>query len=99
MDILKALGIGVIIDSSVMSCCVIVCFLLGILVAFLNEKAGKRVLTIGLTTAFLSVAALNVVDVFYYGYYNTRLSYNLVRLFGENPWENFVMIWKSFPLL
>ena len=99
MDILKALGIGVIIDSSVMSCCVIVCFLLGILVAFLNEKAGKRVLAIGLTTAFLSVAALNVVDVFYYGYYNTRLSYNLVRLFGENPWENFVMIWKSFPLL
>ena len=99
MDILKALGIGVIIDSSVMSCCVIVCFLLGILVMFLNEKAGKRVLTIGLTTAFLSVAALNVVDVFYYGYYNTRLSYNLVRLFGENPWENFVMIWKSFPLL
>ena len=99
MDILKALGIGVIIDSSVMSCCVIVCFLLGILVAFLNEKAGKKVLTIGLTTAFLSVAALNVVDVFYYGYYNTRLSYNLVRLFGENPWENFVMIWKSFPLL
>ena len=99
LDILKALGIGVIIDSSVMSCCVIVCFLLGILVMFLNEKAGKRVLTIGLTTAFLSVAALNVVDVFYYGYYNTRLSYNLVRLFGENPWENFVMIWKSFPLL
>ena len=99
LDILKALGIGVIIDSSVMSCCVIVCFLLGILVAFLNEKAGKRVLTIGLTAAFLSVTALNVVDVFYYGYYNTRLSYNLVRLFGENPWENFVMIWKSFPLL
>ena len=99
MDIMKALGIGVIIDSSVMSCCVIVCFLLGILVAFLNEKAGKCVLTIGLTAAFLSVTTLNVVDVFYYGYYNTRLSYNLVRLFAENPWENFLMLWKSFPLI
>ena len=99
LDILKALGIGVIIDSSVMSCCIIVCFLLGMLVALLSEKAGKKVLTIGLTAAYISVTTLNVVDIFYYGYYNTRLSYNLVRLFGENPWDNFVMIWKSYPLL
>lgn len=99
MDILKALGIGVIIDSSVMSCCIIVCFLLGMLVALFSEKAGKKVLTTGLTLALLSVMAINVVDIFYYGYYNTRLSYNLVRLFEENPWDNFVMIWKSYPLL
>lgn len=99
LDILKALGIGVIVDSSVMSCCIVVCFLLGILVALLSEKAGKRVLTIGLTAAYISVTTLNVVDIFYYGYYNTRLSYNLVRLFGENPWDNFVMLWKGYPLM
>ena len=99
LDILKALGIGAIVDSSVMSCCIVVCFLLGILVALLSEKAGKRVLTIGLTAAYISVTTLNVVDIFYYGYYNTRLSYNLVRLFGENPWDNFVMLWKGYPLL
>lgn len=99
LDILKALGIGVIIDSSVMSCCIIACFLLGILVALLSEKAGKIVLTIGLTAALLSVMAINVVDVFYYGYYNTRLSYNLVRLFFENFGGNFKMLWSGYPLL
>lgn len=99
VDILKAMGIGIVIDSSVMSCCIIVCFLLGMLVALLSEKAGKKVLTIGLTVALLFVTTCNVVDLFYYDYYNTRLSYSLVRYFFENPWGNFKMLWNSYPLL
>ena len=42
VEILKALGIGIIIDSSVMSCCVIVGFLLGTLGSLFSEKAGKN---------------------------------------------------------
>lgn len=99
IDILKALGIGVIIDSSVMSCCIIACFLLALLVSLFAEKAGKKVLTISLTLALLLVATINVVDLFYYKYYNTRLSYNLVSYFFENFEENFNMLWESFPLL
>lgn len=99
VEIIKALGIGILIDSSVMSCCIAACFLLGMLASLLSEKAGKKVLTISLTLALLSVAAINVVDVFYYKYYNTRLSYNLVRYFFENFRENFQMLWRSFPLL
>ena len=98
-EILKALGIGIFIDSSVMSCCIVICFLLSLLVALLAEKAGKKALTISLTLTLLSIAAINVVDVFYYKYYNTRLSYNLVRYFFENFKENFQMLWDSFPLL
>ena len=99
VEILKALGIGVVIDSSVMSCCVIVSFLLGTLVSLLAEKAGKKVLTISLTLALLFVTVINVVDLFYFDYYNTRLSYNLVRYFFENFGENFRMLWNGFPLL
>jgi phosphoglycerol transferase MdoB-like AlkP superfamily enzyme len=98
LEILKALGIGIGIDSSVMSCCIVACFLLGLLVSLIAEKAGKKTLTISLTLALLSVSAINVVDVFYYQYYNTRLSYNLVRYFFENFGENFRMLWNSFPL-
>ena len=97
-DVLKALGIGIVIDSSVISCCIVACFLLGLLVAILSEKAGKKALTISLTTSLLIVTAINVVDLFYYDYYNTRLSYNLVRYFFENFGENFNMLWNSFPL-
>lgn len=99
LDILKALAIGIVIDSSVMSCCIIACFLLGVLVALISEKAGKKVLTIGLTVVLLSVTIVNVVDVFYYGYYNTRLSYNLVQLFFENFGDNFKMLWNGYPLM
>ena len=99
IEILKALGIGIVIDSSVMSCCIVTCFLLGLLVSLWSEKAGKKTLTIGLTLALLSVSAINVVDLFYFEYYNTRLSYNLVRYFFENFGENFKMLWNSFPLL
>ena len=98
VEILKALGIGIIIDSSVMSCCVIVGFLLGILGSLFSEKAGKRVLTLSLTLALLVVTVINVVDLFYFDYYNTRLSYNLVRYFFENFGENFKMLWNGFPL-
>lgn len=97
-DILKALGIGILIDSSVMSCCIVVCFLMGLLASLFAEKAGKKVLTLSLTLALLLVAAINVVDLFYYAYYNTRLSYNLVSYFFENFGENFKMLWASFPL-
>ena len=97
-NILKALGIGIVIDSSVMSCCIVACFLLGLLVALIVDKAGKKVMTIGLTAALALVAAINVVDLFYFKYYSTRLSYNLVRLFFENFGENFKMLWNSFPL-
>lgn len=98
-EVLKALGIGILIDSSVMSCCIVTCCLAGLLVTLLSEKAGKKTLTISLALALLSVAAINVVDIFYYEYYNTRLSYNLVRYFFENFDENFKMLWSSFPLL
>lgn len=97
-EILKTLGIGIVIDSSVMSCCIVACFLLGLLASLFSEKAGNKTLTISLTIALLSVSAINVVDLFYYKYYNTRLSYNLVRYFFENISENFKMLWNSFPL-
>ena len=99
VEILKALGIGILIDSSVMSCCIAACFLLSFLIALLAEKAGKKVLTISLTLTLLFVTTINVVDVFYFKFYNTRLSYNLVRYFFENFKENFQMLWSSFPLL
>lgn len=98
-DILKALGIGILIDSSVMSVCIVACFLLGLLVALMAEKAGKTMLTIGLTLSLLFATAVNVVDLFYFKYYNTRLSYNLVRYFFENFGDNLKMLWNSFPLL
>lgn len=99
VNILKALGIGIVIDSSVMSCCIVACFLLGLLVALIADKAGKKVMTIGLTAALVFVTAVNVVDLFYFKYYDTRLSYNLVRLFFENFGDNLKMLWNSFPLL
>ena len=98
LDILKALGIGLVIDSSVMSCCIVACFLLGLLVSLINEKAGNKTLTVTLTLALISVTVINVVDLFYFKYYNTRLSYSLVRYFFENFGENFKMLWNSFPL-
>lgn len=98
-DILKALGIGVIIDSSVTSVCIVICFLLGLLVALMAEKAGKTVLNIGLTLSLLFATSVNVVDLFYFKYYNTRLSYNLVRYFFENFGDNLKMLWNSFPLI
>lgn len=98
LDILKALGIGLVIDSSVMSCGILACFLLAIPVSLFAEKAGKKVLTIGLSLALLVVTVINTVDLFYFDYYNTRLSYNLVRYFFENFGENFRMLWNSFPL-
>ena len=59
-DILKALGIGIIIDSSVMSVCIVACFLLGLLIALMAEKAGKKVLTIGLTASLLFATAIKI---------------------------------------
>ena len=96
--VLKALGIGIVMDSSVMSCCIVGCYLLGTLASLLGEKTGKKTLTVSLTLALLFVSAINVVDLYYFKYYNTRLSYNLVRYFFENMGENFRMLWNSFPL-
>ena len=48
VEIIKALGIGILIDSSVMSCCIVACFLLSFLIALLAEKVGKKVLTVSL---------------------------------------------------
>ena len=97
-EILKALGIGIVIDSSVISCCIVACFLLSFVIALFAEKEGKKALIASLTLALLSVVTINVVDLFYFKYYNTRLSYNLVRYFFENIGENFKMLWNSFPL-
>ena len=41
-EVLKALGIGVVMDSSVMSCCILAWFLLAWVLSFLSEKVGKR---------------------------------------------------------
>lgn len=99
VDILKAMGIGIVIDSSVVSVCIVACFIMGLLAALFAEKAGKIVLNIGLTVSLLFATAVNVVDLFYFKYYNTRLSYNLVRYFFENFGDNLKMLWNSFPLL
>lgn len=97
-EVLKALGIGVVMDSSVMSCCILAWFLLAWVLSFLSEKVGKKALTAGLSLSLLTVAVVNVVDVFYFDYYATRLSYSLVSYFFENFKENFLMLWKGFPL-
>lgn len=98
VGILKAIGIGLIIDSSVMSCCVIACFLMGWLLSFASEKVGKTTMTVMLALSLLTVLVVNVVDIFYYSHYNTRQSYNIFSYFMENFSNNFRMLWKDFPL-
>ncbi len=98
VEVLEAIGIGLIIDSSVMSCCTMLCYVAGWAVSFLSEKAGKGLLTAGLALSLLTVLVVNVVDIFYYGYYNTRQSYSILSYFMENFSNNFRMLWKDFPL-
>lgn len=97
-EVLESLGIGLIIDSSVMSCCLIVSYLLGLLCSCFGEKVGKITLSVALTLSLLTVSVVNAIDIVYYGIYGTRLSYNMVALFFENTATNFKMLWEDYPL-
>ena len=97
-EVLEAIGIGMIIDSSVMSCCILGSFLLGLLGSCFGEKPGRIVLTISLALSLLTVCFANVVDIVYYGFYGTRVSFNMVEMFFENPATNLKMLWEDYPL-
>ena len=97
-EVLKAIGIGLVMDSSVMSCFVLGSYLLGLLGSCFGEKPGKIVFTIALTLSLLLVSFVNVADIVYYGVYGTRLSFNMVALFFENPATNFKMLWEDYYL-
>lgn len=97
-EVLKALCIGMIVDSSVMSFFMLGSYLLGLLGSFFGEKPGKIVLSVALTLSLLIVSAVNASDIVYYGIYGTRLSYNMLALFFENPATNMKMLWEDYPL-
>lgn len=97
-EVLRSLGLGLIVDSSVMSCFMLGSYLLGLLGSCLGEKTGKIVLSVGLTLSLLVVSVVNASDIVYYGVYGTRLSYNVLALFFENTATNFKMLWEDYPL-
>ena len=91
-DVLRTLGIGVLVDSSVVSIAVFGASLLGFL---LGKKAAVALLSV-LATLTLTV---NFVDVFYYDHYATRLDYSVASLFFANPSVNFKMLVHAYPIV
>ncbi len=97
-EVLKALVLGLVVDSSVMSCCMFGSYLLGLLGTFIGEKTGKIMLSVALTLSLLVALFVNAGDIYYYTIYGTRMSYNMVELFFENPATNFKMLWEDYYL-
>lgn len=96
--VLKAIGLGMMVDSSVMSCCILGSYLLCLLGSLVGEKTGKIVLSVALTLSSLLVLVANAADIIYYGFYGTRTSFNMVALFFENTATNFKMLWEDYNL-
>ena len=84
-DLLRTFGIGVVIDSCVVSFIVLGSFLFGIFL-------GKKTMVALLSLFSVLTISVNFVDVFYFDHYATRMDYSVVRLYFENTSVNFKML-------
>ena len=96
-DILHAFLIGTIIDSSVVSVCIILAFLFALLLSIYNHRTIRNFF--GFALLFLSVIFfINIIDIFYFEQFGIRF-----QQFGLAEHQSFgtviPMIYNEYPII